>query len=186
MQWPDTGLPFVQTSPAITSYEAALIYPGICLFEATNLSVGRGTPLSFQTIGAPWLKAAEVAASFNALKLPGVCAQATTLLPAQPPHANTPCAAVRLIVTAPDSLRPVRSGLHLLATTIAAHRPKFSWASYPTAANPTGENHFERLIGQAGVREALEANPANLEEQIQSWTTAPGWRERVKGCLLYA
>jgi uncharacterized protein YbbC (DUF1343 family) len=185
MHWPDTGLPFIQTSPAIASYEAALAYPGICLFEATNLSVGRGTPLSFQAIGAPWLKAAEVAADFNALKLAGARAEATTFPPSLPPHANATGAAVRLIVTEPRSFRPVRAGLHLLATTIAAHGREFRWTNYPTAANPTGEGHFERLIGQAGLRKTLEANPADLPEKIEFWTAAPGWRERVESWQLY-
>ena len=55
--WPDLGLEFVPTSPAIPSYLSSMIYPGTCLFEATNLSVGRGTSTPFQIIGAPWLDA---------------------------------------------------------------------------------------------------------------------------------
>jgi uncharacterized protein YbbC (DUF1343 family) len=186
MHWPDTGLPFVQTSPAIASYESALLYPGLCLFEATNLSVGRGTSLAFQAIGAPWLKAAEVTAAFNALKLSGIRAETTTFTPSLPPYLGTSCSVVRMRLTEPCSLQPVRSGLHLLATTIATHWPDFQWASYPTVANPTGEGHFERLIGQAGIRETLESNPPDLAERIEAWTTTPGWRERVAGCLLYA
>lgn len=185
MHWPDTGLPFVQPSPAIASYEAAVPYPGVCLFEATNLSVGRGTPLSFQAIGAPWLKAAEVVAVFNSLGLPGVVAEATTFTPSLPPHAAVPCSAVWFRITEPRSVRPVQAGLHLLAVTIALHRQDFRWANYPTAANPTGENHFERLIGQAGIRETLEKNPLDLAKRIEAWTSAPGWRERVQTGLLY-
>lgn len=185
MLWPDTGLPFIQTSPAIASYEAALLYPGLCLFEATNLSVGRGTLLSFQAIGAPWLKASEVAHAFNKAALTGIRAEATYFLPSLPPHANTSCSAVRLIVAESRDFHPVRAGLHLLAATIAAHRREFHWASYPTAANPSGEDHFERLIGQAGIRENLEASPPDLAELIDSWAAAPGWRKRVTSCLLY-
>ncbi|HJQ65419.1 MAG TPA: DUF1343 domain-containing protein, partial [Gemmatimonadales bacterium] len=50
-----TGLPWIKPSPNMPSLESAFHYPGICLFEGTNLSVGRGTPLAFQVIGAPWL-----------------------------------------------------------------------------------------------------------------------------------
>jgi uncharacterized protein YbbC (DUF1343 family) len=185
MHWPDTGLPFVQTSPAIACYEAALLYPGLCLFEATNLSVGRGTLLSFQTIGAPWLKASEVAREVNALRLAGVQAEATKLSPAREPHAGLTCPAARLRVSEPRAFRPVRAGLHLLAAVMAMHREAFKWTRYPTAANPSGEGHFERLIGQAGIREALASNPPPLAEHIETWTATPGWRERVGGCLLY-
>ena len=51
----DTGLPWVAPSPNMPSVESARHYPGTCLFEGTNLSVGRGTPIAFQQIGAPWL-----------------------------------------------------------------------------------------------------------------------------------
>ena len=185
MHWPDTGLPFVQTSPAIASYESALLYPGLCLFEATNLSVGRGTELSFQAIGAPWLNAAEVARAFNALGLPGVRAEATTFTPLSPPHAGRGCQAVGLRVTAPDVSRPVRTGLHLLAAVIALHREHFLWARYPTAANPIGEAHFERLVGQAGLRELLEKNPPDFHKQVEARISAPDWAERVRDTLLY-
>ena len=62
MRWPDTQLPWVPTSPAMPSFESAQLYAGTCLFEATNLSVGRGTDAPFQQIGAPWLDAGRVAA----------------------------------------------------------------------------------------------------------------------------
>ena len=185
MHWPDTGLPFVQTSPAITSYAATLTYPGVCLFEATSLSVGRGTPFSFQAVGAPWLDAMRVAQAFNRFQLPGVWAEAVTMIPSLPPHANVPCAAVQLRVTEPRAFRPVSAGLHLLAAVMARHPRDFCWTAYPTAANPGGEGHFERLVGQAGIRETLEGNLPSLAGRIAAWTAAPGWRERVLAGLLY-
>jgi len=186
MHWPDYGLPFVQTSPAIASYESALLYPGVCLFEATNFSVGRGTPLSFQAVGAPWLDAARAAQVFNALELPGVRAEATAFTPSLPPHAGTTCSAVRLLVTGPCVFRPVRTGLHLLPTMLEMHRQDFHWATYPTAANPSGAEHFERLIGKVGVREVLEENPPDLAARVKEWTAVPGCPERVKHALIYA
>ena len=49
MRWSDTGLPWIPTSPAMSSFESAETYPGLCLFEATNLSVGRGTDYPFRS-----------------------------------------------------------------------------------------------------------------------------------------
>src|SRR5436309_14053900 len=60
MYYDATGLPWVRPSPALPDLESALHYPGTCLFEGTNLSVGRGTALAYQVIGAPWLDAAAV------------------------------------------------------------------------------------------------------------------------------
>jgi uncharacterized protein YbbC (DUF1343 family) len=185
MHWPDTGLPFVPTSPAITSYEAALGYPGLCLFEATNLSVGRGTPLAFQAVGAPWLRAQETAGRFNALALPGVAARVENFLPTLGPHAGVRCAGVRWAVDDPKSFRPVAAALHLLALVLELHRHEAQWANYPTAANPTGADHFERLIGRRGIRAALEPGGAEVGPLVTGWTRAGDWAGRVQAYLLY-
>jgi uncharacterized protein YbbC (DUF1343 family) len=52
--WHGTGLPFVPTSPAIANADAALLYSGLAVFEATNLSVGRGSSLSFRAWDERW------------------------------------------------------------------------------------------------------------------------------------
>lgn len=185
MHWPDTGLPFVPTSPAITSYEAALQYPGLCLFEATNLSVGRGTLVPFQAVGAPWLRAAEAATHFNQLSPVGVVARSDAFRPTIPPHVGEACAAVRLEVTDPRVSRPVAAGLMLLASAIALHREKFRWANYPTTANPRGNDHFERLIGRRGIRGVLEQGTTDIRRLVTGWTTVGDWPGRVKPFLLY-
>ena len=186
MRWPDTNLPFVQTSPAISSYDSALLYPGLCLFEATNLSVGRGTELPFQAVGAPWLNAQAIAKDFDLPRLRGLTADPIDFTPAQPPFVGVHCHGVRLRTEDDESARPVAVGIHLLASVLRSHRQNFRWMNYPTAANPGGEDHFERLIGRAGIREMLEASPPDLEERVKDWTATPNWEERTEGHLLYS
>lgn len=185
MHWPDTGLPFVPTSPAMLSYWSVLLYPGLCLMEATNLSVGRGTGRPFQMVGAPWLAGKATARMFNALGLPGVRAEPCTFTPGQEPHAGLPCGGTHLRVTDPRTFRPVGAALHLLGAIIRIHRGDFRWTLYPTAANPSGEEHFERLVGRSGIREVLEESPGDLDKCIAEWTSSHGWRERVEDLLLY-
>lgn len=60
MAYDSTGLPWIRPSPNMPSLESAFHYPGVCLFEGTNLSVGRGTDVAFQVIGAPWLDATRL------------------------------------------------------------------------------------------------------------------------------
>src|SRR5207244_12497844 len=55
MYFDATGLPWIKPSLNMPDLESAFHYPGTCLFEGTNLSVGRGTPFAFQVVGAPWL-----------------------------------------------------------------------------------------------------------------------------------
>jgi uncharacterized protein YbbC (DUF1343 family) len=185
MHWPDTGLLFVRTSPAMPEYLSALFYPGTCLFEATNLSAGRGTEFPFRAIGAPWLRAPEIAEAFNARLLPGVVAEPGAFVPASGIHAAVSCHAVLLRAVAPREIRPVAVGLHLLASVISLHAEQFCWTQYPTAANPSGQNHFERLIGRRGIGESLGQNLTDIDARVAAWTSAPGWRERVGGSLLY-
>ena len=71
-QWFDeTDLTWAFTSPNLPHLSTAIVYPGICLLEGTNLSVGRGTALPFEIFGAPWVDGAALAAALNALDLPG-------------------------------------------------------------------------------------------------------------------
>ena len=68
----DTGQVWVNPSPNMRSLQAAFFYPGVCLLEATNVSVGRGTDRPFEVIGAPWIEPRRLAAELNASRLPGV------------------------------------------------------------------------------------------------------------------
>jgi uncharacterized protein YbbC (DUF1343 family) len=183
--WPDTRLPFVKLSPAMPSYESALLYPGTCLFEGTSLSEGRGTSMPFQLIGAPWLKSQLVAEYFNQLKLPGVRAQAVPFTPQGRKHAGEQCQGVQLQITDPHALRPVNCGLHLLAQIIRLHADEFRWLAYPTAAAGSGVNHFDKLIGRLDIRPALDAQRSDLLDQINEWTAPANWTARAQPHLLY-
>ena len=175
--WPDTGLPFVPTSPAITTFEAALLYPGLCVFEATNVSVARGTAFSFRAIGAPWLNAEELISRFQERSIDAVQLEPVDFIPTVGPHAGMTCRGFELRPLDAHDFKPVATGLALLADVIAAHRTEFAWATYPTAANPAGAGHFERIVGVDGVREVLLDGRATAT-MIRNWTASPGWRER--------
>ena len=180
------ALAFVSPSPALNSFVACLFYPGLCFFEATNLSVGRGDALSFTAVGASWLNAPATADRFAARDLPGVSVAVTSLEPRVGPHAGSVIPALQLLTTAPASVRPVATGFALLADIIALHPHDFAWLAYPTAANPGGEGHFERLGGVTGIREQLMMAPDKIDAAtLCEWTAVPGWRERWREVQLY-
>ena len=186
MLWPETGLEFVPTSPAMPSFESALLYPGICLFEATNLSVGRGTPSPFQYVGAPWLDAKMILEVFAPFRTAGVRLDADRFRPTVGLHANLEMPCVRIDVVDRRVVRPVSLGIRLLAAIIATHRTTFNWTMYPTAANPSGEGHFERLIGAGGIRQALDdPDSAPKPLPVAEWTSTGDWAERTRDILLY-
>ena len=185
--WPELGLPFVPTSPALRRFEAALLYAGTCLFEATNLSVGRGCAVSFEGVGAPWLRAEQVLEHMHGRRLPGLSVERVQFTPGIGPHAGESCEGVRLVVANAAAARPVSAAMTLLAAIAAEHRAEFRWALYPTAANPSGEGHIERISGSAALRRAVQTDPAGLDaEAIAQLVATPGWAARHDAVTLYA
>jgi uncharacterized protein YbbC (DUF1343 family)/CubicO group peptidase (beta-lactamase class C family) len=114
-QWFDeTGLPWVNPSPNIRNPTQALLYSGVGLLEATNLSVGRGTDMPFEVIGAPWIADPQILAdAMNARGLVGVRFHPIFFTPTSSVHAGRGLGGVRLEVTDRDALRPVTVGLAL-------------------------------------------------------------------------
>jgi uncharacterized protein YbbC (DUF1343 family) len=184
--WPDLDLPFVPTSPAIRRYEAALFYAGLCVFEATNLSVARGTDLSFEAVGAPWLDAARLASRVADRRPPGVAVEPVRFTPGTGPYAGEACNGLRLHAIAPHAVRPVALGLALLADVARLHADAFAWAPYPTAANPAGTHHFERLLGTGRIRPVIEAAAGSVDAAVLAdWTAAPRWAARHRAVVRY-
>ena len=108
-QWFDqTGLPWNDPSPNIRSTLQALLYSGIGLLEATNLSVGRGTEMPFEVIGAPWItNPQELADALNRKDLAGVRFEPVRFTPTSSVYAGQAVAGVRFVVTDREAIRPV-------------------------------------------------------------------------------
>ena len=121
----ETGLPWVNPSPNIRSLTQALLYSGVGLLEATNLSVGRGTDSPFEVVGAPWIEPQGLAAALNQQGLRGVTFQPIWFTPTADVYANVLCGGVRLIVTDREAIRPVTVGLALGRTLRTRHRDQF-------------------------------------------------------------
>lgn len=105
---------WVMPSLGIPRYETALLYPGTCLIEGTNLSEGRGTADPFVMIGAPFIRAEEFCRAFNDLGCPGVVATPVYFTPNTSKHRGTLCGGIHLHVVEEYLLRPVELGVKLL------------------------------------------------------------------------
>lgn len=185
-QWPALGLPWVPTSPAMPSFQSAQLYPGMCLFEGTNLSVGRGTDAPFRHIAAPWLDPSRVIDAMTICDDDAVTLHADVVTPTQHPHVGQACAALRVDVASAERVRPVAFALRLLAAVIRTHREHFQWTTYPTAANPSGEHHFARLVGVRTIAPMLEDASVSMTRERAASLTHPGdWSDAVREALLY-
>jgi uncharacterized protein YbbC (DUF1343 family) len=155
----ETGLPWVRPSPNLPDLESALHYPGTCLFEGTNLSVGRGTGFAFQVVGAPWLDTGAVLPRLRGggrwaqEGLRGVDLAGVTITPRAPTDAKydgVELRAIRLRVTDRRHYDPTRAAVLLLTAIRTAHPDSLRF----NAA------HFDRLAQGTELRRAILATRA--------------------------
>jgi uncharacterized protein YbbC (DUF1343 family) len=175
------GLPWVPPSPNMPDLESASHYPGLVLFEYTNLSVGRGTPRAFQWIGAPWLDPAAVVAWLREAvpeALAGVNVEETAFTPVSPTDGKYDGVALRGLrfrVTDRARYDPPRLAVALLAALQRIHAATFRFNERP----------FDRLaMGTTLRRQVLSGL---TPQQIWADWAAPlaHYRERRGKYLLY-
>lgn len=158
-----TGLPWVKPSPNMPSVESALAYAGTCLFEATPLSVGRGTERAFQWVGAPWLDGEELAAALNAYAIPGVRFEAARFTPAGSGDGKFDGVEVQGVLLVPVSTDydAPRAGIALLIEAKKRSASQWAWRT----------RHMDGLSGTDAVRLALDAGKG-LDEVVAGWDEA--------------
>lgn len=118
MLFPETGRPWIAPTMGIPRFETALLYPGACLLEGTNLSEGRGTTAPFEITGAPFLDAQELADRMNDKHLPGLKFRPVYFQPSCSKFAGEQCGGVQCHVLEPEKVRSVEYGLTLLFTLL--------------------------------------------------------------------
>lgn len=121
--------PWVLPSPNMPTMDTALVYPGMCLFEGTNVSEGRGTTRPFEMLGAPFLDAPKLAAMLEALPLPGVCWRRCAFVPTFDKFTRERCYGLGIHVTDRAAFRPLLTGAALLWAIARLHPDQFAWRS---------------------------------------------------------
>ncbi|HTM90221.1 MAG TPA: hypothetical protein VL155_18595, partial [Terriglobales bacterium] len=128
--WYDsTSLTWINPSPNLRSLTEATLYPGVGLVEGTNVSVGRGTDTPFELLGAPWIKARELADYLNGREIQGVRFVPVDFTPTSSIYAHQLCHGVNLVLLdrsvldAPEMGVELASALHkLYGTAYDMHR----------------------------------------------------------------
>ena len=160
----DTGLQWVPPSPNMPTLTTATLYPGLCLFEGTNMSEGRGTTKPFEYIGAPWCDGERWTETLNGLRLPGVQFRPVVFTPApvteSTKHAKQTCGGVAIHVTDRGHFSSIETAIHMLATLISEYSDHFA---FRTA-------HFDRLAGNGWLRNDL-MNRKSVDEIQKKWVS---------------
>ena len=162
----ETGLPWVFPSPNMPTPDTALLYPGMCLLEGTNLSEGRGTARPFELWGAPWLDGAALAEALEGERLAGVRFRPCSFTPTWDKHAQVRCQGVQIHLTDARAIEPVKLGVACVVQARAQEKTKFRWRTeryefvegIPAIDLLTGSAQFRGLVeGGQGTRELCAA-----------------------------
>jgi uncharacterized protein YbbC (DUF1343 family) len=170
----ETGLPWVNPSPNIRSPLQALLYSGVGLLEATNLSVGRGTDMPLEVIGAPWIdNPSALAEGLNALGLGGVRFEPIHFTPTASLFANQPLGGVRMLVTDRELLQTTAMGLAIARELMER---------YPTSFRPAAIQDL--LVNRSTIWSLLRRDPLT---RIWSWADADraSFLQRRASYLIY-
>jgi uncharacterized protein YbbC (DUF1343 family) len=162
MWYDETGLPWIATSPNMPDLETATVYPGMCLFEGTNFSEGRGTPSPFLMIGAPYIDAEQWLKSVPKKYLKGVKVKTVEFTPhpipgkdSNPKHDGSKCSGLKLTVTNRDQFEPIPLAVALLSSAQKLYPKEFQTS-----------RRLDRLWGNEDLRALLHSN-IELENVIK-------------------
>jgi uncharacterized protein YbbC (DUF1343 family) len=175
---------WINPSPALQNIEAALLYPGLCFFEATNVSVGRGTPYSFEWIGAEWMNIPAMVMVGQNIMREDLKIETLTL-PITVNGDSIQTKGIRLKIIEPKYYNPVLNGLLLLKLLKDIHPNEFRWMPYPTNANPTGERHLSLLLGISDAEAIFDLPLQQWLQKINAMIRVEGWRKNIEPYLLY-
>ncbi|MCP3100879.1 DUF1343 domain-containing protein [Myxococcus sp. K15C18031901] len=156
MSWDDTGLPFISPSPNMPTPDTALVYPGMCLGEGTNVSEGRGTCRPFEQFGAPWVDTDALLARLAKEALPGVAFRAVGFTPTFDKFRGESCSGAFIHVTDRSTFLSLRTGIAIFQALHDIAPGKFDWRAdaYEFVEDVPA---FDLLCGTDQVRRGIEA-----------------------------
>ena len=167
MWFDETELPWVLPSPNMPTLQTAILYPGTCFFEGTNLSEGRGTTKPFELVGAPWIDADEWASVLNSYDVPGVAFRPAYFTPMFSKHERKDIEGVQVHILDRDSVDPVTLGIAMLVSTFGSH-DEAAWIPY-------NDGYFiDQLAGGSYLRKTIneaadEVDPIALANGVKQY-----------------
>ena len=184
MYFEETGVPWVLPSPNMPTVETAVVYPGGCLIEGTNLSEGRGTTHPFEMLGAPFINPDALLERLARAKLPGVRFRACRFEPTFHKFKGESCGGVQIHVTNRKIFKSFLTTLAVIQAIRELYPSAFAWRD-PPYEYETEKLPFDILCGTDGVRQTIEnGKPVQSLEKEWDGQCAAFARER-RPFLLY-
>jgi|BarGraNGADG00312_1021997.scaffolds.fasta_scaffold38561_2 uncharacterized protein YbbC (DUF1343 family) len=152
MTFTETSLPFVAPSPNLPSLQSVLLYPALVLLEGLEVSIGRGTPRPFTTIGSPTFDTWEVISALDNEKIPGLLVRSAMFVPRDDQYAGKRCQGIGFWVQDPVVFDPMKLAMVLLV--LLRRKCGMIWR------NMGDYMVIDRLWGSTRLRESVDAGMA--------------------------
>jgi uncharacterized protein YbbC (DUF1343 family) len=156
MYYQDTGLPWIAPSPNLPTPTSTMVYPGQVLWEATNISEGRGTTLPFELFGAPFISTSELSAHFDHNLLEGIHLRPTNFEPVADKWQTKSCNGFQIHITDLNKYQPYRTTLHIMQTLLKLYHQDFQWRK-PPYEYEYNQLPIDILIGDQTIRKQIES-----------------------------
>lgn len=179
MWFDETGLPWVPPSPNMPSLSTAIVYPGTCLLEGTNISEGRGTTRPFEVVGAPWLDEYSVIEELESLPLRGFRLRPSVFTPRFGKYRGEPCHGFQIYVTDRDRFEPVKFGLAIVWAIRRIHPKSLRFT------RSRGRYYFDLLVGSDRPRKLITENQ-RFEELARVCEDTARFKKIRERYLLYS
>ncbi len=180
----DTGLSWVIPSPNLPTPEAALVYPGLVLWDGTNVSEGRGTTLPFEQFGAPFVDGRRMIEAMGGPEPPGAVLRPVAFEPTSNKWAGRRCDGAQIHVTGARDYRPFRTAVRLLEAVMRISGDAFQWKP-PPYEYETERLPIDMIFGGPAIRRHLCAGGTAVELEA-AWTEEESaFRRRRAPYLLY-
>jgi uncharacterized protein YbbC (DUF1343 family) len=152
MTYAQTGVPWILPSPNMPTLDTALVYPGGCLLEGTNLSEGRGTTRPFEIWGAPFVDGEALA---RAVPIEGAVLRPLHFEPTFHKHGKQRCGGVQVHVTDAGSFAPYAAYARLIAAVARMAKGAFAFRteSYEFVSDRPA---LDLLVGGPELRTCIE------------------------------
>lgn len=175
--FPETGNVWVMPSLGMPRFDTAVLYTGMCLFEGTNLSEGRGTTAPFEIIGADFIDSVKLVEAMTAKNLPGVLFSTAYFNPSFSKFQGKQCEGIHAHITDYRAYQSARTGLELLFTIREMYGDKFEFLP---PIKEGSRSSIELLFGSDEIKTAsLEQLLGTFEKDEKQF------RERKKEYINY-
>lgn len=161
-----TGLPWILPSPNMPTLRTAIVYPGMVLAEALNISEGRGTTIPFELSGAPFIDSEKLKINLDGRRIPGCIFRTHNFIPTFNKYAGQVCNGLQIHVTDPAVFLPVLTAYEVFSAIIETSPEGSLKFNEPPYEYEYRLMPFDILSGDSVMRNSLlNFIPARIERE---------------------